>query len=368
MTKFYLTTALVALSANASAAGGIDRSGQGISPIFETGRYFELSFGAVNPKVDGTDVLGGSTGNVAADYTQISLAYKFDINDKLSFAMILDQPFGADVLYEPTSLMLGGTKAEASSTSLSAILRYKFDGGFSVHGGVKADRGDGFIRLSGLAYGPVNGYNVTLDSDVAPGFLVGVAYEKPEIALRIALTYHSEIKHDFDTTERIGGVQVAPSSVTEVKLPSSVNLDVQSGIAKDTLLFGQIRYVDWSAFRVDPAWFTGVTGDGLIDLEDTTTFTLGIGRRFNENWSGSLSFSYEDGGTDDLVSPLAPTNGKKGVTLGAVYTQDNMKVTMGVNYTKAGDARPETGTPDTARAEMTDNDAVGVGVKIGWNF
>lgn len=373
MKRIYLTTALVALSGTGAMAGGIDRSGQGLGALFETGRYFELSFGTVAPSVKGTDLLGGPTGSVGNDYTQFSFSYKYDINDRLSFAVNLDQPFGADVLYAPTSLLLGGTKAEASATSLSAILRYKFDGGFSVHGGVRADKGDGFIGLGGLAYGGpppggVSGYNVTLDSDIAPGYLVGIAYEKPEIALRVALTYNSAIKHDFTTTERIGNVQVAPSSVTEVELPQSVNLDFQSGVAKDTLVFGQIRWADWSAFRVDPVWFTGATGGGLIDLEDTTTYTLGVGRKFNDNWAGSISVSYEDGGSDRLVSPLAPTNGKMGVTVGAVYTRDNMKLTMGVNYTKLGDAFAETGTPDTARATMEGNSAVGVGVKVGWSF
>jgi long-chain fatty acid transport protein len=374
MNRYLLTTALVALSATAAAAGGIDRSGQGLGALFETGRYFELSFGSVNPSVSGVDSPlgplpgGGSTGNVANDYTQLSFSYKYDVNDRVSFALNLDQPFGADVLYGDGSVNLGGTRAEASSTSLSAILRYKFDGGFSVHGGVRASKGDGFIRLSGLAYGPVNGYNVTLDSDLAPGYLIGVAYEKPEIALRVALTYNSAITHDFQTTERIGNVQVAPGSVTEVELPQSVNLDFQSGIAKDTLIFGQVRWADWSAFRVDPVWFTGATGGGLIDLEDTTTFTLGVGRKFNEHWAGSISFTYEEGGSDRLVSPLAPTNGRKGVTVGAVYTRDNMKVTMGVNYTMLGDAFAETGTPDTARAVMEDNTALGVGVKVGWSF
>jgi long-subunit fatty acid transport protein len=371
MKRAYLTTALVALSATAASAGGIDRSGQGLGALFETGRYFELSFGSVTPSVDGNDVAmfgGQPTGSVADNYTQLAFSYKADINETLSYAIILDQPFGADILYAPTSVALGGTKATAESMSLTALLRYKFGNGFSVHGGLRADKGDAFVRLQGAAYGGVNGYNVTLDSDVAPGFVAGVAFEKPEIALRVALTYNSEIKHEFDTTERMGAVQVAPTSVTEVKLPQSVNLDFQSGIAKDTLIFGQIRWADWSSFRLDPAWFVGATGGGLIELEDTVTYTLGVGRRFSDNWAGSLSFSYEDGGADRLVSPLAPTNGKIGVTVGAVYTKDNMKVTMGVNYTKVGDAFAETGTPDVARADMTDNDAIGVGVKIGWSF
>ena len=68
------------------------------------------------------------------------------------------------------------------------------------------------------------------------------------------------------------------------------------------------------------------------------------------------------------MSPLAPTNGYKGIGVAAVYTRDNMKVTMGARYLRLGDADPETGTPDVARANMRDNTAIAVGVKVGFTF
>ena len=49
-------------------AGGVDRSGQPIGIIFETGNYVELSYGQINPSVSGNDLaaFGGSpTGSVA---------------------------------------------------------------------------------------------------------------------------------------------------------------------------------------------------------------------------------------------------------------------------------------------------------------
>lgn len=384
MRNIGMAASILALMAGAAAAGGIDRSGQNIGILFEKGRVVELSFGSVSPSVSGNDVAafgGGPSGDVAASYTQFSLSYKQDFTDKISFALILDQPFGADVQYGPGSIALGGaaggTVAIADTDAVTGILRYKINEAFSVHGGLRAQRAGGNIDLRGAAYGPFGTYSVTLDDDVGFGYLVGVAYEKPEIALRVALTYNSKIKHDFDTVETIGGgpyaIPTNPTGVstTNVNTPQSVNLDFQSGIAKDTLLFGQIRWVDWSDFRIDPASFSAAppfgSGGGLIDLEDSTTFSLGVGRRFNENWSGSFSVSYEDRG-DPLVSPLSPTNGRFGATVAAVYTRDNMKITTGINYTKLGDARPETGTPDVARADFRNNDSVGVGVRVAFTF
>jgi long-chain fatty acid transport protein len=361
MKRFLMATAAMVTAASAVHAGGIDRSGQGLGALFEKGRYLELSFGLVSPTIEGTDVAAQPTGDVAGTYSQLGFSYKYDVNDKLSFALNIDQPFGADIEYAATSPLLGGTIAKTSTYAVTGILRYKFNETFSVHGGLRAQHAKGNIVLSGAAYGPLSGYNVQFDSDWAPGYLIGVAYEKPEIALRVALTYLSKVKHEFDTTQII----FPSGTITEVETPQAVNLEFQTGIAKDTLVFGNIRWADWSNFKIDPV---GFPGDGLVSLEDTTTYTLGVGRRFNENWAGSFSLTYEPKGSDPLVSPLAPTDGRYGATIGAVYTKDNMKITSGINYTWLGDAQPETGTPDVARANMTGNTSLGIGVKVGWSF
>ncbi len=369
MKKTGMALAAMMMTTAAVQAGGIDRSGQSIGVLFEQGRYVELSFGRVMPSVSGNDIAalgGGASGSVGRDYTQGSLAVKLDFNDRLSGAVILEQPYGADVVYDATSVALGGTTANADATSLTALMRYKFDGGFSVHGGVKAQRSSAEVELRGLAYGGLNGYRVELSDDTGYGYLVGVAYEKPEIALRVALTYNSAVKHKFDTLETLNGAPIGVTP-TNVETPQSVSLDAQSGIAKDTLVFGQIKWTNWSNFKLEPATFTGLAGGGLIDLDDVMTYTIGVGRKFNDTWSGAASLSYEKK-SDPLVSPLAPTNGRIGVTLAAIYTRDNMKITTGINYTKLGNSQPETGTPDTARAEFRDNDALGIGVKVGFTF
>jgi long-chain fatty acid transport protein len=74
--KVWVTGASVlAITAGMAVAGGIDRSGQNIGILFEPGRVVELSFGAINPSVDGTDVLGAPTGNVAGNFSQVALSY-----------------------------------------------------------------------------------------------------------------------------------------------------------------------------------------------------------------------------------------------------------------------------------------------------
>lgn len=371
MKKILMGASALAMLGMPALAGGLDRSGQSIGVLFEKGNYVELSYGRIMPSVDGNDVTifgGRPTGSVAADHSLPGIAYKRDLNDKLSFAFIYDHAFGADIAYDPTqSVTLGGTSARVKSEGFTGILRYKFDDAFSVHGGLRLSKASGSVTLRGQAYSTLSGYSANLDQNWAPGYLIGVAWEKPEIAARVALTYFSKTKHKFDTIETggpFGAAQLA--SVTQVDTPQAVNLDFQTGVAADTLVFGSVRWADWSSFKVDPVRFTALSGAGLVDLDDSWTYTLGVGRKFNDNWSGSAFVSYEPKGDTKLASPLAPTNGYKGIGVAAVYTQDNMKVTLGARYLKIGDADAE--ARDVARANMTDNSAVAVGVKLGWTF
>ncbi|SHE71593.1 Long-chain fatty acid transport protein [Litoreibacter ascidiaceicola] len=374
MKNFVSAAAILAASTSIVSAGGLDRSGQPIGIIFEQGNRVELSFGYTKPSVGGTDVLTNSISSVASNYLTAGVALKYDFNDKISFALIVDEPYGSDVTYPGSSAttMLGGTRAIVDSYAVTGIGRYKFNENFSVHGGIRYQEISAGVTLGGLAYAGLNGYNAEFASDGAFGFLVGGAYERPDIALRVALTYNSKITHNLATQETIGGAPVAAPGSTEVVAPESINLDFQTGIAKDTLLFGSIRYARHSQVIVSPAFFDtalGPTpGDSLTSLENSLDFTVGIGRRFNDQWSGFVSYTQNSKGDDDLVSPLAPTNGSKAITIGGKYTMDAVEISGGIRYTKLGDARPETGTPDVARANFTGNSAVSAGLKIAYKF
>ena len=368
-------TAALMLTTTAAHAVGLDRSNQDIGVIFEDGDYLELSFGSIRPDIegqDGTEFAGGApgtfegreTGGVADDFTQFAFAYKGQLTDNLSAAVIFDEPYGADISYPVVtatdgSIALGGTGAELNSSAVTGLLRYKLNDNFSVHGGFRVQTLDANIPLGGAAFGGLDGFTTDLGEDTAVGYTVGFAYERPEIALRIAVTYHSEIEHEFPTVDSFAG-----SSTTDVTSPQAVNLDFQTGVAADTLVFGSIRWAEYSTTIVAPA---GLQGASLTDLEDGFSYTLGVGRQFTEDFAGSISVGLDTEGDDDLVSPLAPTNGSISVTIGGAYDiNENVKISGGVSYVTFGDAFAA--TAETARAEFTDNSALAVGFKVGYTF
>ncbi len=373
--------AALMLTTTAAHAVGLDRSNQNIGLIFEEGTYGELSFGSVTPSISGNDnaALGfGSTdsGNVGGDFTTFGLGFKTDLNDQISVGVIFDQPYGVDLEYPSAtdggSPLLGGTFAELNSATVTAIARYKIDGNWSVHGGIRAETLDGSVGLAGGAYGGLNGYTVDFDGETSVGYSAGVAYERPDIALRIALTYHSEIEHDLSTTE--SGPLGIIDSTTKVTTPEAINLDFQTGIAADTLLFGSIRYADYSTVTLSPDQFAGLTGGGsLTNIDEGVSYNIGVGRRFSDKFSGLVSIGFETEGDDDLVSPLAPTNGSISYGIGGEYKiTDQIAISGGVRYIQVGDASaaltlPATGV-ETPVTNFENNDVIGVGIKIGYTF
>lgn len=370
MKRTALAATAIGLAASAAHAGGLDRSRTPIGLIFEQGTYAEFSYSFTMPNATGTDTIGNSYSDVGNNFSLVGVGFKHDVNEKLSFGIILDQPYDTDIAYNgsPATTLLGGTMAQASSYGLTALARYKFNDRISVYGGPRIVKADGMVTLSGLAYAGagLNGYNVRFASDSALGYVVGAAYEIPEIAFRTALTYHSPIDLSFSTFETFPGAPGALSTgKTAAEVPQSVSLDFQTGIAKDTLLMGRIRWSEWEAFTLNPPSAV----PNIAELDNVITYEIGVGRRFSEKFSASIMFRYEEEEGNDLVSPLKPSHGQSGVTLAGKY-QINEKVSFsgGVQYLWLGDGLPEVGTPDTQVGTFTDNESISIGFKVGINL
>ena len=97
----------------------------------------------------------------------------------------------------PASLY-GGSLADVKTYQISGVLAYDVNPNVKVYGGLRAQRLDAEAAVSF-----VQNYSVKADNKWGYGWLVGAAYERPEIALRVALTYQSKISYDLDTAETI---------------------------------------------------------------------------------------------------------------------------------------------------------------------
>lgn len=362
------TISVLALSATVAGAGGLDRSGQGVGVIFQDGDWVELSFGSVSPNVSGTYPAAGnvSSGNIAQSYNQLSLGYRNQLSDNLAIALIFDQPWGADVNYPATGgfAALVGTTAEFSSSAITALLQYKINDNISVYGGVKSTTVAMNVAIPG---GGALNYVGIGTSTQATGYVLGVAYEIPEIALRAALTYHSASTFDIATREFSVAAPAGVNSITTVTTPQSLNLDFQTGIAADTLLTAGIRWANWTQTSIAPNHYAVTLGRGALQSysEDAYTLSLGVGRRFNENWAGSVTLGHEraQGGQ---TGNLAPTDGYSSLQVGVAYNNNGMEVSGGLRYVQIGDATSS--GAGGATGSFSGNSAIGLGMKVGFSF
>jgi long-chain fatty acid transport protein len=366
MKTLAMSVSALALSASMSMGAGLDRSGQSVSSIYSADGTVGLSYATINPSVTGVGTIAATEYDVGKSYTMTTFTYTNEISDGLTLGLIVDQPYGASVLYngDPAASSLGGTGAELESQALSIIGKYDVNEAVSVHAGLRRQSVEAEVSLGGLSYNnplAIGGdYDATIDKSSSSGWLIGAAYEIPDIALRVSATYFSEVEHSADTTETIaGGVANAPGTVDFVT-PSAFNLDFQTGIAADTLLTASYRRSNYSDLDVVPT----LLGSDLVNLNDAQRFTLGVGRRFSDDLSGSVTLSYEPEG-DELVSPLGPTNGLMGISIGARYTVGEAIISGGVNYSKLGDAQADVGGN---RADFTGNSSLSFGLKVEVGF
>lgn len=362
MKKALLQACALSVGATGALAGGLDRSGQGINLIFEEGSVVQFRLGYTDPSVSGT-LLGTDSGDVANSFFTPHLGYKAAITDKIDFAIMYDQPFGADISYAPGYFLSQGggpdevLDAKADVDAITAVLRYKFDNGFSALGGIRAQRVEARVGVP-----IVSNYSVDTDATTDFGYLVGVAWEKPEIAARVSLTYNSKITHDLSQTETLAGV--SSETGTEIETPQSVNLDFQTGVAPKTLVFGSVRWVDWPQLDFSPPVYPF---NPLVDYDNPTfTYSLGVGYKFSEEFSGAVTFGYETA-EDEPVSNLGPTDGFWSVSVGGTYSLEKAKISGGVRYTDIGDATANGAGPD-ARADFSGNSAWSVGIQITYSL
>lgn len=361
MKNAILTGGALSVAASMASAGGIERRGDPSQILFEKGKnHIEFSVITVNPTVSGVPLPGvpaGPTGNIADSYQTYSFGYKHQLNDRVALAFVIDEPVGASLAYTSPLAFFGGSSAEVTSIAYTGMAKYQVNDRFSVYGGLRIVGVDGDITVnSPVTVG--SPYNLSVSKDYQVGYLAGIAYEIPDIALRIAATYESKTDHDFrDNT----------GAPFQVEIPQAFTLHGQTGIAPDTLLFGSAKWREWSQFRVQPGdFFTFVPGIGPVNTpiaagtSDIWTYELGVAHKFTENWSAAAAIGYEKD-LGDTVGNFNGTDGYVSYGLAISYETEDWKVTTGVRYFELGDA-------DSNVTAFADNDAISAGMKVSYKF
>ena len=338
--KINTVVAVLLATTSMATAGGMDRATTGTSTLFEKGSYAELSYASTAPSIGpNANLLLGLAGgmNVTQSFTTTQFSFKTDLNDKLSVAISSNNnPFGVDVDYDDFATGGGAyagitsLRANLGSTAVTSMARYKITDRVSAIAALKyqtvSGTADVSVPLSAASGGAVDG-DVSLTRASDTNFIVGASYEIPEIALRVVGTYESEATFDPSVIAETIGANTGPG---QIKTPEVLMLEFQSGVAANTLVFGSIRHAKWEDAQVK---ISAAYGNAqLSDFDNSTTYTLGVGRKFSDSFSASLSASVDTGDGDD-ASLLAPTGRSTAISWGGKYTLNNgMAISGGVSH------------------------------------
>lgn len=386
-------------------AAAMDRSGQSVSAFLQPNNYFEAGISILDPSVGGKTVDGFRVSDMADDYYFPSAAIKVQPTENFSFGLIYDQPFGAAATYKDGG-KYAGTNVEVNSNNLTMLVGFQPNENFNIYGGGVYQDIEGNIYLSSIDY------KADLKKDSGTGWLAGMAFQIPEIALKASLTYRSEIDHEQQTIEsaptvsatvqgglaqfngipesmlnptqlaqktalqRMAAKLAAPSAKTKNTTPQSVNLEFQTGIMANTVAFANVRWVEWGGMTIDIDKFRAITalnglnggqGENIIEYsKDQWSANVGVGRKFNDQWAGNFSVGW-DSGAGNPVTALGPTEGYWNVGLGAQYSPTPASfIAGGVKYFMLGDADGQSAGQPVGKFE--DNDALAYGLKIGYRF
>ena len=371
--------AMALLAATSAQAGGLERGGYNIDLLFDPSDYAtEAATTYVAPQRELDNVvdinplngdLNGRPNNGIDDsegYWIPRVGVKAKIFDDVNCIADYSQPWGAHT--NPGANWAGANdnmETKIESDNYAATCSYKFD------------VGQGQLRLIGGAfYQEVGGFKERLTADLSGtglplsgvgrldlegsgwGWRTGVAYEIPDYALRVSLVYNSAV--DLDNLDGtidlrnsvlpVPGGGFIPGTKYNVEsfasMPDSLELKFQTGVAPDWLVFGSVKWTDWSQLQIIKVTAKDTTDPRNVptslDLlyRDGWTVTGGVGHKFNEKLSGAMSLTWDRGTSHGYGSQTDTWTLGSGVSYN-VSENVELRLAGAVGLLTSGSSRPQ---------------------------
>jgi long-subunit fatty acid transport protein len=372
MNKLFNSGLVALLAANPLFvnAEGLERINIDPSFMFTEGSSAEIGFANISPSLPAVQTAGSGftfTNNVdvAPSFSALTGSVKTELGENFDLGLFYtNQGNGVGIDYGTIGAEANVTiKADLEIPTLAMIGKYQINDSMSVFVGAKQStvkKGATLKLGSNTNANPLP--DVTshweLDKKSGIGAIYGAAYEMPEIALRVILTIEDDIDLAIPATAKGGA---ASTGTATASIGDAMSLNFQTGIAEDTLLFGNIRRSSWKDNQVKVP--TPLGPAQVSSFSDGDSYSLGVGRKISDDLSVSISGFY-DGSSGGSVSELAPTGATKTLSLGGKYAiADNADLSIGGSYSQRGDV-----LTGTYKASLTDSKVISLGAKIAFSF
>lgn len=339
-----------------ASAGGFSRGSADTDILYEDGNFVMrtgVTYVSPKRKYSSFDAAPGLVGtSYTDDYVIPSAAVKFNLGDNFRCAGTLVDNNGGSATYAVPKPS-GKLNEDFTTNEKAVTCGVKFQAGpgnvWVLGGGFTEDFNYNRINqysIPGSGGGEIVLPRATLDLHGQKfGYRVGLAYEIPEIALRGQVMYRSGTDYGADGTLNIptaallgaqaqalgkqataaanagnftlagqlqaqaltmlgqaqgaaaAGLNSEFAATGTGNLPQSVEVKLQSGIAAGWLAFGSAKWTDWSVQKellvktANPL----VGSADIYNWKDGWTLTGGVGHVFNDNVSGALSVTWDQG-------------------------------------------------------------------------
>lgn len=264
------------LSASAVMAGGFDNSSRGFDIIYGDNNVITTSYGqtAVPMKAKTQQGSGNpssvvASGEIIDDFQRPQLGVRYNIAENVICATQYEVPFEAGVEYKDDSLSYANSATDIKSAPISTNYNSKsltvacgYDmslstGSMKIFGGPKIQQVKGSFDEDITPNDVADNDNllVELDGGTEAGYILGLAYEIPDIALRASILYHSQIDYTATGTNKtylplnllgMSDEIVTADAKAKTFTPQTIEIAFQSGIAENTLAFLKMRWSEYS--------------------------------------------------------------------------------------------------------------------------
>ena len=360
------------LSGSLALAGGFELQTIDTSAMYENGGFASFSTAKLNSKLYGVGANGQKV-KTLKDQSFSNISLKADVGSvSLGFATYrsgaiqMSGDSDATFLVNPATSGSYAPSVNANVDTTALMARYPAGDNFSFLGGVKQNSLGSFNLTS--IYGSYD-----INSSTNTSYVFGAAYSIPEIALRAEVLFQPASKMTTSGTYTGSAlVGVNGSVAATLKLPEMLTVNFQTGIAQDTLLTASIHNAKWGSSQVKADVTHAIAGPIAAaavesEFKDTTKYSIGLGRKFSDNLSGSLSYSQEDGSGSTSTSSFSLSNGSKAISAGIKYSLENMDISFGISHTMFNDMTVKVNAL-TPNLSYKNNSATTMGFKISTRF
>ncbi len=305
---------------------------------------------------DGRNITGSTKGPGTENYIPGFYFIK-PVNQKLSFGIGTEVPFGLETSYPETSIArYFAVESLITSININPSIAYKIDPRFSIGGGLIGNYtsanlsqivdGQGILQFPSFLAQPGDVISDNKANGWALGWDAGVEF-KPTDATALGLAYHSQINqsslqgneklsssslYSLQQLFTLAGIQNASLS-SSLTLPGYATLSASHEMTSKWTVMSDIEYINWSALKSITLNYVGNCPNSsampsqtiLFNYRDTWRFAVGQSYQIRPDLLLRMGLAYDETPitSDTLRNARLPDNNRYWVTMGATYDINN---------------------------------------------